>query len=258
MLPGFRFLFAAIVLSMSILVFGLGAAALLRAAHEEFASTPSWHAAPEPVFAQQSEATRPVLAMLRFEPPPAEQKASDDVAARAAPDAAPAEQAAIDPAPAEPEKVAALTVGRITAAGDGQIRNPGIGKSSAERGGAGHKPMRPIPSAKQRSRQLKRFCLPRRKSCLPRAMPARSLLNRRARRPFPTRTRPRPKSPPWATHPSPSKRRRPPSLPAQSPTRASSRSAGKRGRRPGVAGSRSARNWRNRHFSSRITRSPSP
>ena len=45
MLPGFRFLFAAIVLSMSVLVFGLGAAALLRAAHEEFASSaPLWRA----------------------------------------------------------------------------------------------------------------------------------------------------------------------------------------------------------------------
>jgi len=31
MLPGFRFLFAAIVLSISMLIFGLGAAALLRA-----------------------------------------------------------------------------------------------------------------------------------------------------------------------------------------------------------------------------------
>ena len=41
MLPGFRFLFAAIILSMSVLVFGLGAAALLRAAHEQFASIPS-------------------------------------------------------------------------------------------------------------------------------------------------------------------------------------------------------------------------
>jgi hypothetical protein len=108
MLPGFRFLFAAIVLSISILVFGLGAAALLRAAHEEFASTPSWRAAPEPVFAQQNEAARPVLAMLRVEPPPAEQKASDVAPARAAPDATPAEQAAIDPAPAEPEKVDAV------------------------------------------------------------------------------------------------------------------------------------------------------
>ena len=33
MLPGFRFLLAAILLSASILVFGLGAAALLRATH---------------------------------------------------------------------------------------------------------------------------------------------------------------------------------------------------------------------------------
>jgi hypothetical protein len=101
MLPGFRFLFAAIVLSMSILVFGLGAAALLRAAHEEFASNPSWHAHPETMFAQQAEATRPVLAMLRIEPPAAAQKAQDDVAA-------PAEPAAIAPAPAESEGIAAL------------------------------------------------------------------------------------------------------------------------------------------------------
>src|SRR5258707_9171163 len=75
MLPGFRFLFAAIVLSLSILVFGLGAAALLRAAHEEFASTPSWRAAPETMFAQQSEAARPTLTMLRVDPPAAELQA---------------------------------------------------------------------------------------------------------------------------------------------------------------------------------------
>jgi hypothetical protein len=101
MLPGFRFLFAAIVLSMSILVFGLGAAALLRAAHEEFASTPRWHATPETVFAQQDEATRPVLAMLRVEPPATEPKAADNIPA--------AEPAAIAAPPAEPEleKIAA-------------------------------------------------------------------------------------------------------------------------------------------------------
>ena len=93
MLPGFRFLFAAIVLSMSILVFGLGAAALLRAAHEQFASNPSWHAAPEANFAQQAEATRPVLAMLRVDMPVVE-KPRDDVAASA-------EQAAITSLPAE-------------------------------------------------------------------------------------------------------------------------------------------------------------
>ncbi len=104
MLPSFRFLFAAIMFSMSILVFGLGAAALLRTAHEEFASNPFWHAAPETTFAQQSEATRPVLAMLRVDPVPAEQKAPDDVPSVAAP----VEPAAVASVPAEPENIAAL------------------------------------------------------------------------------------------------------------------------------------------------------
>src|SRR5258707_5832305 len=84
MLPGFRFLFAAIVLSMSILVFGLGAAALLRTVHEEFATNPFWHAAPETKFTQQSEAG-PALALLRVDLLPAEQEAPDDVPSVAAP-----------------------------------------------------------------------------------------------------------------------------------------------------------------------------
>jgi hypothetical protein len=100
MLPGFRFLFAAIVLSLSILVFGLGAAALLRAAHEEFASTPAWRGAPEMVFAQPVETTRPVLALLRVDTPVVE-KAADNAPADATP-------ATITPAPAEPERIAAL------------------------------------------------------------------------------------------------------------------------------------------------------
>jgi hypothetical protein len=99
MLPGFRFLFAAIVLSLSILVFGLGAAALLRAAHEEFASTPAWRAAPEMVFAQPVETTRPVLALLRVDTPAVE-KTTDN----APTDATPAATAA----PSEPERIAAL------------------------------------------------------------------------------------------------------------------------------------------------------
>jgi hypothetical protein len=111
MLPGFRFLFAAIVLSMSILVFGLGAAALLRAAHEAVASNPSWRAAPETVFAQQGETNRPILGMLRVEPQPAEPKAPDNIPAIAAPvepvtvASAPAEPAST---PVEPERIAAL------------------------------------------------------------------------------------------------------------------------------------------------------
>jgi hypothetical protein len=69
MLPGFRFLLAAILLSASILVFGLGAASLLRASHEQYVSNPSWRNGPqEQVFAQASEPAQPVLAALRVEP----------------------------------------------------------------------------------------------------------------------------------------------------------------------------------------------
>ena len=110
MLPGFRFLFVAIILSMSILVFGLGAAALLRAAHEQFASTPAWRAGPETNFAQQTDvprdaardATRPVLAMLRVEPEP---RSSDRIPAVNI--AVSAEPAAMASPPAEPEQIAA-------------------------------------------------------------------------------------------------------------------------------------------------------
>jgi hypothetical protein len=110
MLPGFRFLFAAVALSMSVLVFGLGAAALLRAAHEEFASTPAWRAPPETMFAQPSEATTPVLAMLRLDPPVVEQKPSDNdnISSVIPPAGAPGEPTAILSTPAEPETIAAL------------------------------------------------------------------------------------------------------------------------------------------------------
>src|ERR1700716_1364173 len=120
MLPGFRFLFAAIMLLLSILIFGLGAAALLRAAHEEFASYPSWHVTPEATFAQQTEvprreagrpeaarpdATRTVLAMLRTDASAAAK--SPDVPSAALPLAA-AEQAAPLSIAAESERIAAL------------------------------------------------------------------------------------------------------------------------------------------------------
>ncbi len=108
MLPGFRFLFAAVALSMSILVFGLGAAALLRAAHEEFATTPAWRAPPETTFAPPTEATIPVLALLSIDPPTLEQKLSDNMAPVIPPAAAPAEPAAVPSTPAEPETIAAL------------------------------------------------------------------------------------------------------------------------------------------------------
>ena len=100
MLPGFRFLFAAILLSMSMLVFGLGAAAVLRAAHEQFAESGSWRPAPDTSVAQPSEPTKPVLAMLRVDPPSAAPNAIDAVT----PPVQPGEGASSP----EPERTAAL------------------------------------------------------------------------------------------------------------------------------------------------------
>jgi hypothetical protein len=104
MLPGLRFLFAAIVLSISILVFGLGAAALLRAAHEEFASIPSRRAPPETMFAQHGDA-RPALAMLRVDASPA---SDENILSSQTPDdmQVASEQLAFVPAAAEWEKSA--------------------------------------------------------------------------------------------------------------------------------------------------------
>lgn len=74
MLPGFRFLFAAIVLSISTLVFGLGAAALLRASHERFASLPAMPSAPVLPSATTADASPPdaatsTLALLQVDTP---------------------------------------------------------------------------------------------------------------------------------------------------------------------------------------------
>jgi hypothetical protein len=101
MLPGFRFLLAAIVLSTSLLIFGLGAAALLRAAHEEFASIPSRRAPPETMFAQRGDAG-PTLAMLRVEPSVVDENAIEPPIADNVQD-----QPAINLAPTEVEKPAA-------------------------------------------------------------------------------------------------------------------------------------------------------
>jgi hypothetical protein len=118
--PGFRFLLAAIVLSMSIVIFGLGAAALLRAAHEEVASVPTRRVMAEPVFAQQVEAPQPTLALLRVEPAVPEK----------APDAPPAVTLPSEPEPeaaavpkVETEKLAALKLDDVA---------PGEAKPEAE------------------------------------------------------------------------------------------------------------------------------
>ncbi len=109
MLPGLRFLFAAIVLAISLLVFGLGAAALFRAAHEEFASIPARRAPPEPQFAQQPETPPPVLAMVRVDQPAADKTTTDVPAPSTAAEPAVSEPAAPAETPAaEPKKLAAV------------------------------------------------------------------------------------------------------------------------------------------------------
>jgi hypothetical protein len=112
MLPGFRFLFAAIVLSTSILVFGLGAAALLRTAHEEFANLPTRRAPPEPVFARFDDEPMPSLSLLRVDPP-VDEKPLDDARAAAVPEIAPdilaPAEAVADEKPVQPETVATLS-----------------------------------------------------------------------------------------------------------------------------------------------------
>lgn len=107
MLPGFRFLFAAILLSTSILVFGLGAAALLRATHEQYVTNPSWRNGPqEQMFAQASEPAQPVLAALRAEPEAAAEPAPslrDQVPTIALPASEPEQVAVTTEADAQPE-----------------------------------------------------------------------------------------------------------------------------------------------------------
>ena len=105
MLPGIRFLLAAIVLSISILTFGLGAAALLRAAHEEVASAPTRRVMPDPVFAQQAEPPAATLAMLRVEPAAPEKAPDTPPAAIPVPEPAPE---AVPVPKVEAEKLAAL------------------------------------------------------------------------------------------------------------------------------------------------------
>ena len=114
MLPGFRFLFAAILLSTSILVFGLGAAALLRATHEQYVSNPSWRNGPqEQVFAQGPEPVRPVLAALRAEPEATEPVVAAPLAAEPAPSLRDQVPTVALPESA-PEQIAAVTTETTT------------------------------------------------------------------------------------------------------------------------------------------------
>ncbi|MBC7585389.1 hypothetical protein FNL55_09470 [Tardiphaga sp. vice352] len=104
MLPGFRLLVAAVVLCLSLLVFGFGATALLRSARENVASLPVRRAAPQTVFASQPPPdAAATLSMLRVETPEASTATAADAPAAAvphdipAPEPEPARQASLIP-----------------------------------------------------------------------------------------------------------------------------------------------------------------
>lgn len=69
MLPEFRFACAAIVLAVSLVIFGLGAAALLRASHQQFASLPPLRQAPGGGFTHPTDVPPATLSMLRAAAP---------------------------------------------------------------------------------------------------------------------------------------------------------------------------------------------
>lgn len=76
MLPGFRLLAITVALAASVLVFGLGAAAFLRATHEEFAAAPLRNLqTPASSFVVET----PTLAVLQVEPPATEPSVSQPV-----------------------------------------------------------------------------------------------------------------------------------------------------------------------------------
>ncbi len=77
MLPGFRILLALVALSFAILIFGFGALALLRTAHQNLANRPTWQPAwrtPLEIANARREDRQPpsdtqTLALLRVDPP---------------------------------------------------------------------------------------------------------------------------------------------------------------------------------------------
>ncbi len=139
MLPGFRFLLAAITLSVSVVIFGLGAAALLRASHEQFAALPAWRAPPEILFLQQAEPAAPTLAMLKVDsrtPKPATERASIEPAPGASPSASP--PTAETAAPASEAEPAVDTPPAIA------LPAPSAGAATTTEAGAS-----PVPSSDQ-------------------------------------------------------------------------------------------------------------
>ena len=113
MLPGFRFLFTAILLSVSMLIFGLGAAALLRASHEQFLSLPTVAVALPPLPQDQHtmpDPAPPTLALLQLADP-----AGEAPAVSGSMSASSAEPPAEAISPAEPSTAAGTPEGTAEA-----------------------------------------------------------------------------------------------------------------------------------------------
>jgi hypothetical protein len=143
MLPGIRFLLAAIVLSMSILIFGLGAAALLRAAHEEVANVPTRRVMPEPVFAQAAEPP-PTLALLRVEPAQPEKAPEAPPAVMSAPEP---DLKAVPVPRVETEKLAALKLDDVAPSETGKAEVTAVPESVAKQEVTPTEAAAPLPEA---------------------------------------------------------------------------------------------------------------
>lgn len=130
MLPGIRFIFVTVILSASVLIFGLGAAALLRVSHEEFANLPSWRTAQSQFPPAPAETVPPTLAMLRIETP---ETAKVDVAK---------ESPAPAPAPLDVDLKArdASAEPDVTTEASPQLEAPSASEKSADIGG------QPVPA----------------------------------------------------------------------------------------------------------------
>jgi hypothetical protein len=89
MLPGLRFLCASVILAVAIVTFALGAAALLRATHENFVSLPAWKSPSDTMVAlalpQDGRQDMPMLAILRVEPSEIERDAIPSIPAKIGP-----------------------------------------------------------------------------------------------------------------------------------------------------------------------------
>jgi len=78
MLPGLRVLVAATVLSAALVVFAVGAAALLRATHQ-VATLPPWQPPPAVMFVSRDADEAPTLSLLRVDEPPGGSAGEPDV-----------------------------------------------------------------------------------------------------------------------------------------------------------------------------------